>query len=96
MTAIIIILFITIALYKAGFAARMLQAATLENIPPVRLPEMPQIRLTPQPVQLSEREQLEKQARIIVSRMGENPDTVKYMGENLLRALINDYTTANK
>lgn len=96
MKTIILILFSCWVLYKVGFAKRMLQAATLENFPPVRLPEVPQERLTPQPVQLSEREQLESQARIIVSRMGENPDTVKYMGESLLRALITDYTKCNR
>lgn len=96
MTAIIIILFGVLILYKAGFARKMIQAATLENIPPVRVPELPQIRLKPEPVQLSEREKLERQARIIVARMGENPDTVTYMGENLLRALIIDYSNTNK
>ena len=40
------------------------------------------------------REQLEIQAAYIVGRQGHNPATVKYMGEDLLQALIRDYIKA--
>ena len=47
-------------------------------------------RQTPPP-ELSHRDRLEMQARIIVKKMGSNPDTVKYMSDKLLQALIIDY-----
>lgn len=96
MKAIIIILLGSFALYKMGFASKLLQAATIENIP---TPTAPPIKLniaTPKEEHTTEREKLESQARIIIARMGENPDTVAYMGESLLRALIIDYTNINK
>lgn len=37
------------------------------------------------------REGLERRARVIVERQGHNPDTVKYMGDDLLIHLIRDY-----
>lgn len=46
--------------------------------------------------QITEREQLERQAAVIVAAMGEDSRTVAYMSEGLLRALINDYTQANR
>ena len=96
MKAIIIILLGSFALYKMGFARKLLQAATIENIPRPTAPTIQFNTAPPKEEHITEREKLESQARIIVSRMGENADTVKYMGDNLLRALINDYTTANK
>ena len=41
--------------------------------------------------EISHRERLEIQARPIVKIMGSNPDTVEYMSEKLLQALITDY-----
>ena len=96
MKAIIIILLGSFALYKMGFASKLLQAATIENIPRPTAPPIQFNKATPKEEHITERERLENQARIIVSRMGENPDTVKYMGESLLRALITDYTNCNK
>ena len=96
MKAIIIILLGSFALYKMGFASKLLQAATIENIPRPTAPTIQFNTATPKEEHISEREKLEKQARIIVARMGEKPETVKYMGESLLRALITDYTNSNR
>lgn len=56
---------------------------------PQQAPQAPQNRIT-------EREQLEIQAAIIVQRMGSDPATVAYMGDGLLKSLINDYIKENK
>ena len=48
------------------------------------------------PPELSQREKLEIQAKIIVKKMGSNPDTVKYMSDKLLQALIIDYINENR
>lgn len=83
--------------YKAGLAKTLLRAATLGPYyerPKKRPWRYEKIRSYHN--ELSEREKLEKQAAIIVKAMGEDPRTVKYMGEGLLRALINDYTKINK
>lgn len=45
---------------------------------------------------ITEREQLEIQAAIIVKRMGSDPATVAYMGDGLLKSLINDYIKENR
>jgi len=96
MKTILLIIFSCWVLYKAGFATKMLQAATIENIPRPTAPTIQLKTAKPKEEHITEREKLENQARIIVSRMGENPDTVKYMGESLLRALITDYTNCNR
>ena len=93
---ILLIIIGSFALYKMGFARKLLQAATIENIPTPTAPPIQLKTATPKEEHITERERLESQARIIVSRMGENPDTVKYMGESLLRALITDYTNCNR
>ena len=83
--------------YKMGLAKILLRAATLgpRYEPPKKRPWRYE-KIRSYQNELSEREKLEKQAAIIVKAMGEDPRTVKYMGESLLRALINDYTKYNK
>lgn len=83
--------------YKAGLAKTLLRAATIGPYytrPKKRPWKYEKVRSYH--AEISEREKLEKQAAIIVKAMGEDPRTVKYMGESLLRALINDYTKYNK
>ena len=83
--------------YKLGLARILLRAATIGPYyerPKKRPWRYEKIRSYQN--ELTEREKLEKQAAIIVKAMGEDPRTVKYMGEGLLIALINDYTKINK
>lgn len=94
---ILIIIIGSIIAYKLGLAKILLRAATLGPYyerPKKRPWRYEKIRSYQN--ELSEREKLEKQAAIIVKAMGEDPRTVKYMGEGLLIALINDYTKINK
>lgn len=83
--------------YKMGLARILLRAATLGPYyeRPKKRPWKYE-KVKRYHAEISEREKLEKQAAIIVKAMGEDPRTVKYMGEGLLRALINDYTKINK
>ena len=53
-------------------------------------------RASPRYQEPTPRERLEIQARPIVAAMGSNPDTVKYMSDGLLMALINDYIKCNR
>lgn len=94
---IILIIVGSFIAYKAGFCKMLLRAATLGPYykPPKKKPWKYE-KVRSYHAEISEREKLEKQAAIIVKAMGEDPRTVKYMGESLLRALINDYTKYNK
>ena len=93
MTVIIIITIVSLILYKIGWIKNLLRAATLAEDP--RPQKMAQIKVKSRSQaapQISEREQLEVQAAAVVAAMGGDARTVVYMGESLLRALINDYT----
>ena len=93
MTTIIIITFVCVVLYKIGWFKNLLTAATLEEDPrPQKIPRIKAKSRSQAAPQISEREQLEVQAAAVVSAMGGDARTVVYMGESLLRALINDYT----
>ena len=96
MKTILIITLFSWIIYKAGCVKWLLKTAVIQEPEPVKRSSRNQLQKIQEPPQISEREKLEKQARIIVSRMGENPETVKYMGESLLRALITDYTNCNR
>lgn len=89
MTTIIIITLICWLLFQVGAVGRFLELFELEPTS-----ERQETNNTAPPI--TEREQLEKQAAVIVAAMGEDSRTVAYMSEELLRALINDYTQANK
>lgn len=94
---ILIIIIGSFVAYKMGLARILLKAATLgpRYEPPKKRPWKYE-KVKRYHEEITEREKLEKQAAIIVKAMGEDPRTVKYMGEGLLRALINDYTKINK
>lgn len=96
---ILLIIIGSIVAYKAGLAKILLRAATLgPRYEPPKKYKRPRRydKIRSYHAEISEREKLEKQAAIIVKAMGEDPRTVKYMGEGLLIALINDYTKYNK
>lgn len=89
MKIIILIILLSWLMYKKGVFGKFLNQITEPNEPET-------ITSPPEPTAPTERQRLEMQARIVVSQMGENPDTVVYMGDGLLQALINDYTRENK
>lgn len=94
---IILIIIGSFIAYKMGLARILLRAATLGPYyerPKKRPWRFEKVKRYHE--EITEREKLEKQAAIIVRAMGEDPRTVKYMGEGLLIALINDYTKINK
>lgn len=91
MTTIFVILLVCWMLYKVGAVASFLNACKLQE---EETGEPMTTYYTAPPI--TEREQLERQAAIIVAAMGEDSRTVAYMSEGLLKALINDYTQANK
>lgn len=96
---IILIIIGSFIAYKMGLAKTLLRAATLgPRYEPPKKYKRPwkykKVKIYHE--EITEREKLEKQAAIIVRAMGEDPRTVKYMGEGLLIALINDYTKYNK
>lgn len=96
---IILIIVGSFIAYKMGLAGVLLRAATLgpRYEPPKKYKKTWRYeKIRSYQNELTEREKLEKQAAIIVKAMGEDPRTVKYMGEGLLIALINDYTKYNK
>ena len=95
MNAIIIILLTSLILYKIGAVSQFLDFFTLygsEEAETVTAYTTPQ----KQRPTITEREKLEMQAAAVVAAMGEDSRTVAYMSEGLLRALINDYTQANR
>lgn len=91
MTTILIVIFACWLLYKLGAVGGFLNACKLQD---EETGETLETYYTAPP--LTEREQLERQAAVIVAAMGEDSRTVAYMSEGLLKALINDYTQANK
>lgn len=94
MNAIIIITFICYLLYKLDAGAVLLKACKLpelEEAPPTP-PAPPE---PPKPPQISERQKLEIQAAVVVRQMGDDPRTVAYMSDDLLKALIRDYIKYN-
>lgn len=90
MTTILIIILVCWMLYKVGAVGGFLNACKLQEETPG---ETMTTYYTAPPI--TEREQLERQAAVIVAAMGEDSRTVAYMSEGLLKALINDYTQAN-
>lgn len=91
MATILIIILVCWMLYKVGAVGGFLNVCKLQEETP---DETTTTYYTAPPI--TEREQLERQAAVIVAAMGEDSRTVVYMSEGLLRALINDYTQANK
>lgn len=63
------------------------------NVPPAY---SKQRKKSPPPPVITEREKLEMQARFIIKKMGSDPDTVTYMSNGLLQAVINDYIKENR
>lgn len=82
--AVIIIIFISWILYKAGAIRRLLIACKLPE------PETPQARQTPQEPQEG-REKWETEAAYILQAQGMNPAAVKHMGDEMLLHIIRDY-----
>lgn len=91
MTTILIIICACWLLYKLGAVGGLLNACKLQEETPG---ETLETHYTAPPI--TEREQLERQAAVIVAAMGEDSRTVAYMSDNLLQALINDYIKYNK
>lgn len=91
MTTIFIISLVCWLFYKSGAVGGFLNACKLQD---EETGETMTTYYTAPPI--TEREQLERQVAVIVAAMGEDSRTVAYMSEGLLRALINDYTQANK
>ena len=91
MTTIFILLLVCWMLYKVGAVGCFLNACKMQE---EETGETLETYYTAPPI--TEREQLERQAAVIVAAMGEDSRTVAYMSEGLLRALINDYTQANR
>lgn len=86
MKTIIFIIIFCFTLYKTGALRALLTRCTLENEKPAGA--------EPAPPELTDREKLEMQARYIITRQGQNPDTAHYMSEGLLQSIINDYIKA--
>lgn len=83
--------------YRKGLIRKLLDRLKLDsNYPDLEeleeLKEEPQLSFQEQmQADLEERQELERKARDIVLLQGHNPDTVKYMGNDLLIHLIRDY-----
>lgn len=96
MTAIIII-FLCWLLYKAGAASLLLdcfrlpeEATTAQETHPAPVTGPPE--LSPYQQHLKDRQQWENDARYILTKQGyKNPDTVQYMGDEMLIKIIRDY-----
>lgn len=95
MKIIILVFLICWLLHRKGTFDKLLTACELDDMEQIEVSERSQETETESPPP-TERQRLEMQARIVVAQMGENPDTVVYMGDGLLQALINDYTRENK
>lgn len=83
MKTIIIIIFACFCLYHTGAVKRWLQLFTI--------PDLGEVQESDTVPTLSDREKLEIEARYVVQKQGANPDTVIYMSDELLTALIRDY-----
>lgn len=89
----IIIILVCFVFYQFGGARWMLEKFKIKSLQenePTPPPRKEQVE------PLTDREKLEKVAGYIVQREGHPADTVKYMSDALLMALINDYTSENK
>ena len=97
MKVIIMIALTSYLLYKGGAARKWLDHFRIAEFDPIT-EDTPEIEnLVNLDEMQREREQLEIQAAYIIKQQGHNPYTVKYMGDDLLRALIKDYIkTANE
>ena len=79
-------------LYGSGLWARFMNKFKLEPTPATPPPKTRTATATQENDKtITDREKLEIQARPVVAAMGSNPDTVKYMSEKLLAALVKDY-----
>jgi hypothetical protein len=92
MKIIILIILFCWLLHRKGTFDKLLTACELDDMEQIERSQKTETENHPP----TERQRLEMQARIVVSQIGENPDTVVYMGDGLLQALINDYTRENK
>ena len=98
MKVIILIVLVSYLIYKTGAARKWLNHFRLSELEYIEEMDPPEIEnLVNLDEMQREREQLEIQAAYIIKQQGHNPYTVKYMGDDLLRALIKDYIkTANE
>lgn len=87
MKIILLVCFFSFCIYHTGAVKTWLRLCTINEHTP--LP--PEKITTPLPPELTEREQLEINARYVIAKQGQNPDTVKYMSDGLLQALVWDY-----
>jgi hypothetical protein len=83
---IIVIIITCLILYKSGLIVRLLDTFRLE----------PETLTAPEPTppqkEITDREQLEIQARYILTYQGyDHPETVEYMGDTMLMQIINNY-----
>lgn len=86
MKGLIIILVFILIFYKVGGIKKTLELVTIPEIPPTAAKHQETEKR-----EISHRERLEIDARYVIIRQGQNPDTVKYMSDGLLQAIITDY-----
>lgn len=85
---ILIIIITCLILYKSGLIARLLDSFRLEAEPVTATTAAE----APPQKGITDRKQLEMQARYILTCQGyDHPETVAYMGDELLIHIIRDY-----
>lgn len=84
----LIIIITCLILYKSGLIARLLDSFRLEAEPAT----VTTAAEAPPQKEITDREQLEIQARYILTYQGyDHPETVEYMGDTMLLQIINNY-----
>lgn len=91
MKTIFLVIFASFCLYHTGAVKRWLQLFAIPDFKECGPPE--EVETVPE---MSPRERLELEARYVVQKQGANPDTVIYMSDELLTALIRDYIKETK
>ena len=86
----ILIFTISFILYKAGYITKLLNALRLDEVP---LPQEAPERIVFKSQEIDEgREKWEAEAYYILTKQGyEYPETVKYMGDQMLKNIIREY-----
>lgn len=84
MTATAIVIITCLLLHRSGVMNKFLTACKV-GADPEKIPETP-----PAPPKEG-RQKWETEAAYILEQQGKNPDTVKYMGDEMLKRIVRDY-----